>query len=294
MAVYKRTYKVYQGARTPVWSRFAVLTRYSLSTLFDSKFFTAYALFCLLPFLGGIAQIYLAHSQTAQLLLGMRFSSVLRVNNNWFATVLNIQAGFGFILVAWAAPGMITRDFANQALQLYFSRPLSRTEYILGKISVLAVLLSCITWIPLLLLFCLEAQMEGHGWGWSNFYLVGSIFVSSWLWIAVISLLALALSVSVKWRIAATGLIIAVFFLLPGFGQVFDNILGTHWGYLINLIYVMQVVWGHLFRIEPHLRHTLQTDLVPLWSAWASIVTACLVSLLLLNRRLKAREVERG
>ncbi len=293
MAVYKRTYKVYRGALTPAWSRFAVLTRYSLSNLFDSKLFTAYALLCLLPFLGGIAQIYLTHSSTAQLLLGVRFNG-FRLNNTWFATVLNIQAAFGFIMVAWAAPGMVTRDFANQALQLYFSRPLSRAEYILGKFSVLGILLSCVTWVPLLVLFCLEAQMEGNGWGWSNFYFVGSILVSSWLWIAVISLLALALSVTVKWRIAATGLIIAVFFVLPGFGNVFDHILGTNWGHLINLVYVMQVVWGHLFHTERGLRHLLQEDLVPLWSAWASIVTTCLVSVLLLNRRLKAREVERG
>jgi ABC-2 type transport system permease protein len=293
MAVYKRTYKVYRGALTPAWSRFGVLTRYSLSTLFDSKLFTAYALLCLLPFLGGIAQIYLTHSSTAQLLLGVRFNG-FRLNNTWFATLLNIQAGFGFIMVAWAAPGMVTRDFANQALQLYFSRPLSRAEYILGKFSVLGILLSCVTWVPLLVLFSLEAQMEGNGWGWSNFYLVGSILVSSWLWIAVISLLALALSVTVKWRIAATGLIIAVFFVLPGFGNVFDHILGTNWGHLINLVYVMQVVWGHLFHTERGLRHLLQEDLVPLWSAWASIVTTCLVSVLLLNRRLKAREVERG
>jgi ABC-2 type transport system permease protein len=294
MAVYKRTYKVYQGGLTPSWSRFAVLTRYSLSTLFDSKLFTAYALFCLVPILGAIAQIYITHSQTAQLLLNARFNGILSQNNVWFELILRFQCGFGFILVAWAAPGLITRDFANQALQLYFSRPLSRTEYILGKISVLAVLLSFITWIPCLVLFGLEAQMEGNGWGWSNFYLVGSIFIASWLWIAIVSLLALALSVSVKWRIAGTALIVGVFFLLAGFGAAFSTILGTNWGTLLNLPYVMNIVRGHLFRLAPKFYAIGRGESVPLWSAWAMIFLICLISIFLLNRRLKAREVVRG
>src|SRR5579872_199875 len=294
MAVYKRTYKVYRGALTPAWSRFAVLTRYSLSTLFDSKLFIAFTLFSLLPTLGAVAQIYLTHSQTAQLLLNMRFNSSFLQDNAWFEMILRFESGFGWMLVAWAAPGLIARDFANQALQLYFSRPLTRTEYILGKISVLAALLSCTTWIPLLMLFGLEAQMEGNGWGWSHFYLVGSILVSSWLWIAIISFLALALSVSVRWRIAATALIIGVFLLLAGFGAAFDAIMGTHWGALMNLPKVMDVVRMHLFRVDPRFLLLGRGDLIPLWSAWTTLLITCLVSLLLFQRRLKAREVERG
>ena len=39
----------------------------------------------------------------------------------------------GFILAAWGGPGMITKDFANHSVQLYLSRPISRTEYLFGK-----------------------------------------------------------------------------------------------------------------------------------------------------------------
>jgi len=293
VAVYKRTYKVYQGAMTPAWSRFAVLSRYSLSALFDTRLFTAYFVICFLPILIGTAYIYIVHSQTAQYLLNVRLNGAFGINNLWFATFLQIQTGMGFFMVAWAAPGMITRDFANQALQLYFSRPLSRAEYILGKAAVLATLLSCITWIPGLLLFGLQAQLAGNGWGWQNLFLAVAIFVSSWLWIAVISLLALALSVFVRWRIAATGLIVAFIFVLPGFAEAFNFILRTRWGHLLNLGYVIRVVWAHLFRINPRHLGTRFLQEIPLWSAWAAILTTCLVSVLLLNRRLKAREVER-
>lgn len=294
MAVYKRTYKVYQGALTPAWSRFVVLTRYSLSSLFTSRLFTGYFVLCFLPFLGGIGYIYLAHSQIAQSILGIQGNSSWAVNNTVFAFILQVQTGMGFVLVAWAAPGMVTRDFANQALQLYFSRPLSRTEYILGKISVLAFLISCITWIPGWFLFALQAGLSGDGWGWNNLFLLGAIFVSSWLWIAVISFLALALSVFVKWRIAATGLIFAVMIVLPGFGEMFNLILQTNWGKLLNLSYTIRLVWAHLFRLNPRFLGVIRNGDLPQWSAWISILSACLISFYLINQRLKAREVVRG
>lgn len=293
MAVYKRRYKVYQGALTPAWSRFAVLTRYSLSSLFSSRLFTGYFVLCSIPLLVGIAYIYLAHSAIVQSMLGIRVNGSLGINSFWFVTMLQVQTALGFVLTAWAAPGMVTQDSANQALQLYFSRPLSRTEYIVGKIAALALLLSCVTWIPGLLLFGLQAGLSGNGWGWDNLFIAGAIFVSSWLGIAVISLLALALSVFVRWRIAATGLIIGVMFVPHGFGNLINSTFQTYWGNLLNLSYNIYVVWENLFRIRPRSIGMLASD-IPIWSAWAAILTTCVISVLLLNRRLKAREVVRG
>src|SRR5205085_1762429 len=72
MAVYKRTYKTYEGTLTPSWSRFSVVGRYSFATLFKSRIFTAYTVLCFLPLLGGIACMYLIHNPLAQQLLAMR------------------------------------------------------------------------------------------------------------------------------------------------------------------------------------------------------------------------------
>lgn len=294
MAVYRRTYKTYDGRLTPDWARFLVIARYSSATLFKSRMFTAFTVLCFFPVLIAIAFIYFAHSGTAQMLLGAQFMSRVKVQNIWFANELMVQAWFGFILAAAAAPGLVTRDFANHALQLYLSRPLSRVEYLLGKIAVLAALLSCTTWIPGLLLFTLQASLEGHGWWWDNFYLLGSIILAGCLWIAVISLMTLALSIWVRWRIAATALIIGVFFLLPGFGEALNAILRTRSGLLLNLPYTLQVVWMRLFRIDPNILHRIGMDRIPLLSAWITVLSACLFSVFLLNTRLKAREVERA
>jgi ABC-2 type transport system permease protein len=294
MAVYKRTYKAYKGESTPSWSRFTVLARYGFSTLFESRFFTAYTVLCLVPFLIGLGFIYAIHNSAVQALLNIRIGQQQLVDNRWFAGFTGIEVWMGFILTAWGAPGMIAKDFANHSIQLYLSRPLSRAEYLMGKISVMAALLSGTTWIPALVLFGVQAELQGNHWGWQNLWIAGAIVLGSLIWIALVSLLSMALAVWVRWRMAATGLMLAVFFLLPGFGQAMNAILTTHWGSLLNFPYLISMVWAHLFRFpQIQLQHAGFTD-IPLWSAWAALIAVCAISLFLLDRRLQAREVERG
>lgn len=293
MAVYKRTYKAYRGPVTPAWSRFTVLTRYGFSTLFESRPFTAYSVLCLVPFLCALVFIYVVHSTAAQALLNVRFGPHTLVDNIFFLRFLAVEAWMGFILTAWGAPGMISKDFANHGVQLYLSRPLSRAEYLAGKISVLATLLSFTTWIPALILFAVHAELQGNHWGWTNLGVAGAIILGALMWIALISLLSMALAVWVRWRIAATALMLGVFFLLPGFGEAANAILRTEWGKLLNFPYLITTVWGHLFLTQRELQIT-RFNLIPLWSAWAALLAVCGFSLWVLNLRLKAREVERG
>lgn len=295
MAVYRRTYKAYQGALTPAWSRFTVLSRYGLATLFNSRPFTAYTVLCFLPFLIGLAYIYIVHSAAAQAVMGVRMGNAMPglINNDWFLGFLGIEAGMGFILAAWGGPGMITKDFANHSVQLYLSRPISRTEYLIGKISVLAALLSCTTWIPALLLFFVKAELQGHGWLWENLWMAGSIVLSCLIWIAMISLISMAVAVWVKWRIAATALMLGIFFLLPAVAAILNAILRTQWGNLINFTHMITLVWMHLFR-EKHADLPTAFNAVPLWAAWASLLSVCAACFWLLDRKLRAREVERS
>ena len=288
MAVYKRTYKAYRGRLTPAWSRFLVLSRYGYATLFQSRPFTAFTALSLMPFLAALVFVYVLHSASVQSLLNIRLGQNLVIDNMFFLRFLSIEAWMGFLLMAWSAPGMVSKDFANHSIQLYLSRPLSRAEYLLGKVSVLGGLLSVTTWIPALVLFVLQAQLQGHGWGWENLWMAGSIVVAGLLWIALVSLLGMAIAVWVRWRVAATGLLIGVFFLLPAFAVLVDAILRTQWGMLLNFPYDVAVVWSHLFRAY---QRPIHPGAVPLWAAWGALLLACAFSIWLLNRRLKAREV---
>ena len=77
---------------------------------------------------------------------------------------MSLQNGFAFFVTLLVGPPLVSRDLRNNALPLYLCRPFSRTEYVLGKMSVLLILLSAMTWVPQLLLFPFQSYLEGAQW----------------------------------------------------------------------------------------------------------------------------------
>jgi len=303
MAVYKRAYRPYAGSLTPAWSRFTVLPRYAFETLFRSRILTGYFVLCFLPVIVAGAIIYLWNTPAARLLLGgpgenARLS--FQIDGRFFYYLLRIQSGMAFLLAAWVGPTLVAPDLSNNALSLYLCRPFSRTEYVLGKMSVLVGILSALTWIPDLFLYWLQSVLAGGNWFWTHGRIAYAIFTSSILWICVLSLLALAMSAWVKWRIAASGLIVGIFFVAAGFGEAFNAVLRTYWGYLLNLSYLISIVWHDLFDLPvsvdpPRIgRRAWQSQDIPVGVAWVMLLGLCFCCLLLLNRRLRAKEVVRG
>jgi ABC-2 type transport system permease protein len=287
MAVYKRTYRGYRGPLTPAWSRFTILTRYAYRGLFKSKFLTALFVLCFFYPVGCALALYLNHNVTVLSYLRMRQGTLFEVGGNFFLTFLGVQGTLAFFLTAFIGPGLISPDLANNALPLYFYRPLSRTEYICGKLCVTGWLLSLITWIPGVILFGIEASLSGVRWMWAHLYLAGGVAAGSLIWILIVSLIALALSAWVKWRVVAGALVLGVMFLGAGFGQAINGVLRTNIGYWIDPGSLIAKVWASLLRED-----NARVDISPL-SAWIALFIICAVCLWLLSRKVRAYEVVR-
>ena len=295
MAVYKRNYRPYDGDYTPLNWRFLVIPRYAISSLFESRALLSFYLGTFISALLAAAFIYLVNSATAQALIGLKDASFLTVDGFFFMKYLGIQAFFCFLLTAWVGPGLVAVDFANDALPLFLSRPFTRGDYLLGKFTVIASLLSTITWVPGLFLFGLQSSLAGWTWFAKNLWIAGSIVLGSVIWIIVLTMMVLAVSAWVRWKIAATALMAVIFFVIPGFGEVFNEVLRTYWGKLLNLSYLIAIVWKDLFKVPISVSGdgiTSGRD-VPLWSAWAMLALVTSLSLWMLNKRLRAREVVR-
>lgn len=56
-------------------------------------------------------------------------------------------------LLGFITPGLISQDVRSRAFLLYFSRPIGRLEYILGKLSIPVAFLMLITTVPAIFLF---------------------------------------------------------------------------------------------------------------------------------------------
>lgn len=283
MAVYRRTYTSYSGALTPAWSRFLVVFRYSRKNLFRSKFQTGFFVLCFFYPLLCLIAIYLAH----HLSFLERYSGsnqLLTIDNKFFFVFITVQGVLAFMVTAFTGPGLISPDLANGALPLYFCRPFSRAEYVLGKASVLAILLSEITWVPGLVLFAVQASLAGSSWTWNHLWIVSSLVLSSFLWIAILSLLAMALSAWVKWRIVAGALLLAVLFFGGGFGQAINAVMRTQSGHFIDIVYLIGTVWTSLFRID-------NDRGISSSAAWIALLIYCGICLALLVRKVRAYEV---
>ena len=306
MAVYEQTYKRYAGPLTPEWSRFLIIPRHAYRGVFNSKLFTAFYAFCFLPVLVEAVFIYLHHNITALAVMDLNAKELIPIDAWFFFTFVNIQGGFAFFVALLLGPPLVARDLRNNALPLYLCRPFSRTEYVIGKMSVILILLSAITWIPQLLLFLFQSYLAGFAWFKSNLWMVNAIFLAGAVWVLLLALLSQTVSALFKWRIVASGALLAVIFIPSVFAEIFNDLLDTRWASLISIPALMRNATLGLFGIfdrvaEVQRKHdfdgTLLREVViiepPLWCAWMMLFILCAVCLALLHWKVKAYEVVR-
>ena len=307
MAVYEHLYGAYEGESHTAWSRFLVIPRYALREVFKSKMFTAFFILCFIYPLIATILVYLHHNVNALALLQINVRELLPIDASFFRTFLEVQGAFAFILTVIVAPPLISRDLSNNALPLYLSRPLSRTEYVLGKMTVVGFLLSLITWVPGLLVFLFQASLSGLAWTWANIWMVGAIFFGSIAWIILLSLIALAVSSLVKWRVVASGAMLGLFFVPSAFAEILNELFLTRSGHLISLWATMNSIWRGLFGLFERRAGTVRGtvtnpiyqeqffDIVllepPLWASWLVVALVCGVCVWLLARKVRAYEV---
>ncbi len=303
MAVYEQTYKRYKGPLTPEWSRFLIIPRHAYRGIFKSKIFTAFFVICFIPPLIEAILIYLHHNFSALGAMQLQLRELVPIDASFFETFVWIQFGFSFFLCVLIGPPQVSRDLRNNALPLYLCRPFSRTEYVIGKMSVLMILLSLVTWVPQLLMFLFQAYLEGFTWFTNNLRIGVAIIISALVWILLLSLLSQAISALVKWRVVASGAIIGVFFLPFAFGEFINQLFMTRKASLLSLIAVIVDVTEGLFGTLNVVSETrryrdfdgnIQEVLLlepPLFLCWMVIFLACIVCLWILSRKVKAYEV---
>ena len=283
MAVYRRGYQRYQGPIKGRWTRFMVLPRFAWRRLFQQRLVVLLTVVALIwPLLCAIF-IYL--SNNADLLKGFskQFKSFVEINANFFMIFMNVQAMFVIFLGALTGPGLIAPDLANNALPLYFSRPLARAEYACARLFTLFGMLSIVTWIPGLLLFGMQAGIAGGAWFRTNWKIGLGIFIGFAVWILLVSLVALAGSAYAKLKAVAGGIVLGFFFILSGASVMINGVFRATWGHAINPTWANRRLWYAMFSLDP------PSGPGPL--ACISTIAAILILLILVIER-KLRPVE--
>jgi len=156
-----------------------------------------------------------------------------------------------------------------------------------------------VTWVPVLLVLGLQSSLAGGVWIADHRGLFGAVFLGAWVWILVLTLLALALSAWIRWRIVASAALFGCFFVGMAFGEMWREVLENPWGRVTNLLYLVGLVWRELFGLPPTrslarmMLEDRQNPDLPTWVAVLVLSALCVLCLHLLHRRIRAHEVVR-
>lgn len=84
-----------------------------------------------------------------------------------FLLVIKAQLIWVLIVVARIGAGLISKDLKSRALPIYFSKPITPTSYLLGKLTVIGLFVALVTVIPNLLALVLGIALTGGPGNWS-------------------------------------------------------------------------------------------------------------------------------
>lgn len=291
MSVFKRTYSSYDGPIRTRWQRVGVLVRYGFADVWSTKITAILFTICLVPALLFMFVIYLTNNPAARLLVGSNMQ-LFPIDSRFFLMSLEAQCWLALAFTAWISPRLISADLADNALPIILSHPISRFEYVMGKLAVLFACLSGVTWLPVLCLFAFQTYSSPVAWAGTHLFLAVGVFAGALIWICFLALFSLALSSWVKWRVVATGLIFASVFVPAGIGTIFNVVVRTRWGSLINVPYLMSTLWQRLLQVVPN-RFEIHKPL-PTPAIVITLFVVCAGCAAALNARIRAREVVRG
>jgi len=188
MPIYEQTYRRYE-ARAPLRSvRFWPITREALRMILAKRAFVILLLSSFVPFVVRVVQVYVF----------TRFPEVgrvLPVDGRLFGEFLNQQVGFTVLLSIFGGAGLVANDLRTGAILVYLSRPLTRRDYVLGKLGVLLALNLSVTLLPGTLLYLIALGLAPDQFArWSLLWIGPAIVAHSLLISLVVGLVALAIS----------------------------------------------------------------------------------------------------
>jgi ABC-2 type transport system permease protein len=276
--IHDQGYRRYAGRRHAVGSSWIVIARNHIRATVRQRRILALLVFSWVPFVVRAVQIYVASSFDQA-----RF---LAATPQTFREFLVQQSIFVF-LVSMALGGLIADDRRANALQLYLSKPLTRIEYIGGKLVVLMVFLLGITMVPALLLLLLQTMFSGSfAFVTANLFLLPAIVLFSLLQALVSAFALLALSSLSRSRRFVAAMYAGTVFFTSALVQILRAMTGSRaWAWLSPRD-LLDVVAAAVFRSSG-------TPSIPLPVALLAIAVIVGGSIAILERRVRAVEIIR-
>jgi ABC-2 type transport system permease protein len=274
--VHDQGYRRYKGGRAHGRS-WLVIARATIRAELRQKRVMALLLLSWVPFLVRGVLIYAAAN--------IPQASILAPTPATFREFLDWQNIFVFFVTILIGAGLIAEDRRANALQIYLSKPITRVEYIVGKLAVLFAFLVFVTWVPAMLLLLLQALFSGSfEFMRNNLFLLPAITLFAALQVFVSAFAMLALSSLSRSRRFVAMMYAGIIFFTAALNQALVGITSSRAWAWISPGDSLDVIGDAAFRI-------VSTPPIPLPVAVAVIAALVVASIVVLERRVRGVEV---
>ena len=169
--------------------------------------------------------------------------------------VMSLEALWTLLLAAVIGSKMIATDLNEKSYNLYFARPISKRDYLIGKFGTVGIILSLVTLVPNLITYSLlllltknsSTYFVDHLWVW------GSIFGYGIVVVLTFSTLSLAFSSMTSRRFYAAAALVVIYLVTGIMGQIATQIFSSKYSRLIGIADDMDVVGRNAFKVADNL-----------------------------------------
>jgi ABC-2 type transport system permease protein len=275
--IHDQGYRRYGGRREPNGRRWWVIARAGLLERLRERRFLGLLLFAWLPFLIRAVQIYISAN--------FQQAGFLAPTAETFREFLDQQSIFVFFVTIYVGSGLIANDRRANALQIYLSKPLTRVEYVTGKLATLIIFLTGVTFAPAIMLLLLQMMFAGSlAFVRENLFLIPAITLFSVIQVFLSAFAMLALSSLSKSRRFVAMMYAGIVFFTAAMYQALSAITGTRVWAFISPEDTLDILASAIFRVPG-------PRVMPVPAAFAAVVVLIVASLWILERRVRGVEV---
>jgi ABC-type transport system involved in multi-copper enzyme maturation permease subunit len=269
--------------RFPWWP----ITRYGIRLTFKKKFFKIFLMMALLPAVVFLAGVYVSERLDDFKFMFRDSVPFLQINPRYFNAYFtnDFLIFMMVVMMVFCGAGLISDDLKHNSLQLYFSRPIEKKDYFLGKSAVIVFFLFLMTLVPGLVIFLMKLIFSGSlkffaSYPWLPFSIIGYSFLVT----GFFSFYTLLLSSLNKNSRYVSILIIGIYI----FSDIFFGIL---YGNFPNHYFSLFSLRANLQQLGTFIFGQKTPYSVPWFLSFLVLSAICLVAWLVLKKRVRGVEI---
>jgi hypothetical protein len=220
MPIFEERYQTWIGKPQPRPVRVAILAREEIKLILSSLWMKI-AVGLLLILAAGLSFLFFVRASLnvpAERMFAQFFGNVV------YRTYLSFDSILIVALAAIVGSGLISKDLRTNANLIYFSRPIGKIDYLVGKFCAALTYMALGTLVPVLFLWVSAIVFKVEDIGWlSRFKDLGSILAHSLLIIVPVTSMILAFSACSRWTAAAGIVWVMMYLASASLGEIGSN-----------------------------------------------------------------------